>query len=228
MPPIHARRLRLIRVNSPSCLRSFLTSSGPASAPTLMRGRYHDQLFPGIARDLKLGRNLGAQITRLLWKRLGLKITPHQFRHAAGAILLQKYPGNYEQLRRVLGHRYITTTINRYVGLESIAASQRFAELVDANVPPGAVIETFEFEIAFLTSNRYHFPPTSVMDDGHRVVQFREPKGLMERYRVPGAPSYLVTGTFSTLTGLYQADLRSGRFERIASRGPYTLFRRIS
>jgi integrase len=98
--------------------------------PTLMRGRYHDQLFPGTARDLKLGRNLGAQITKLLWKRLGLKITPHQFRHAAGAILLQKDPGNYEQLRRVLGHRYITTTINRYIGLESIAASQRFAELV--------------------------------------------------------------------------------------------------
>jgi integrase len=98
--------------------------------PTLMRGRYHDQMFPGTARDLKLGRNLGAQITKFLWKRLGLKITPHQFRHAAGAILLQKYPGNYEQLRRVLGHRYITTTINRYVGLESIAASQCFAELV--------------------------------------------------------------------------------------------------
>jgi integrase len=98
--------------------------------PTLMRGRYHDRLFPGTANDLKLGRTLGAQITKLLWKRLGLKITPHQFRHAAGAILLQKYPGNYEQLRRVLGHRYITTTINRYVGLESIAASQRFAELV--------------------------------------------------------------------------------------------------
>jgi integrase len=77
-----------------------------------------------------MGRSLGPQITELLWKRLGLSITPHQFRHAAGAILLRKYPGNYELVRRVLGHRNIATTIKFYVGLEDIVASQRFAELV--------------------------------------------------------------------------------------------------
>jgi hypothetical protein len=98
--------------------------------PVLMRGRNHDRLYPGTADDKKPGRTLGAQITKLIWKRLGLKITPHQFRHAAGAILLQKYPGNYELVRRVLGHRNIATTINFYVGLENIAASRRFAELV--------------------------------------------------------------------------------------------------
>src|SRR5262245_36214390 len=98
--------------------------------PTLMRGRIHDHLFPGTAHDIKEGKTLGPQTSEILWKRLGLKITPHQFRHAAGAILLRKYPGNYELVRRVLGHRNIATTIKFYVGLEDIVASQRFAELV--------------------------------------------------------------------------------------------------
>ena len=98
--------------------------------PMLMRGRNHDRLFPGTAHDIKEAKTLGPQISDILWKRLGLKITPHQFRHAAGAILLQRYPGNYELVRRILGHRNIATTINFYVGLEDIMASERFAELV--------------------------------------------------------------------------------------------------
>jgi integrase len=98
--------------------------------PRLMHSRTHDYLFPGTARAIKMARGLGSQITKRLWKRLGLKITPHQFRHAAGAILLRKYPGNYELVRRVLGHRNIATTIKFYVGLEDIMASERFAELV--------------------------------------------------------------------------------------------------
>jgi integrase len=54
----------------------------------------------------------------------------HQFRHAAGALLLQKYPGNYELVRRVLGHRSITTTIQFYCALENVQASELFAKVV--------------------------------------------------------------------------------------------------
>ena len=32
-------------------------------------------------------------------KLIGLRITAHQFRHAAGALILQRHPGNYELLR---------------------------------------------------------------------------------------------------------------------------------
>ena len=60
----------------------------------------------------------------------GLRITVHQFRHAAGAIILQRHPGNYELVRRVLGHRNVQTTVNAYIGLESIQASEIFHEIV--------------------------------------------------------------------------------------------------
>jgi integrase len=49
----------------------------------------------------------------------GLRITVHQFRHAAAAIYLKDHPGNYETVRQLLGHRDIQTTIRFYCGLET-------------------------------------------------------------------------------------------------------------
>ena len=54
----------------------------------------------------------------------------HQFRHAAAAIILQRRPGEYEIARRLLGHRNVQTTINFYVGLENIQASEIFSKIV--------------------------------------------------------------------------------------------------
>ena len=100
-----------------------------------MRGRDHENLFPGVAQDKKATRGLAEQISARLWKELGLEITPHQFRHAAAAIMLQHDPGNYEWVRRVLGHRNIQTTINFYVGLETAEATRKFGEMIMAAEP---------------------------------------------------------------------------------------------
>lgn len=98
--------------------------------PILMRGRDHDLLFPGTAAEGKLARGLGVQIQGLLEKALGLKVTPHQFRHAAAAILLRARPGNYELVRRLLGHRNIQTTTRFYVGLETMEAAREYGAIV--------------------------------------------------------------------------------------------------
>jgi integrase len=70
------------------------------------------------------------QITERIQKAVGLRITVHQFRHAAAAIYLRHHPGNYEAVRRVLGHRSLTTTVKFYCGLETIAASEQFGKLI--------------------------------------------------------------------------------------------------
>jgi integrase len=57
-------------------------------------------------------------------------MTVHQFRHAAGAIILKKRPGEYELVRRLLGHKNVQTTINCYIGLENIQASEIFSKLI--------------------------------------------------------------------------------------------------
>jgi integrase len=98
--------------------------------PQLMRGLNHDCLFPGDGKEMKCTKTLSEQISERLWKELGLKITPHQFRHAAAYLMLKADPGNYELVRRVLGHRSIATTQNFYIGLETLEATRLFGSMV--------------------------------------------------------------------------------------------------
>jgi len=98
--------------------------------PHLMRGFNHDWFFAGEAQGPKTTKTLSEQISDRLWKELGLEVTPHQFRHAAAYIILKADPGNYELVRRVLGHRSITTTLNFYIGLETLEATRQFGEMV--------------------------------------------------------------------------------------------------
>ena len=59
-----------------------------------------------------------------------MRITVHQFRHAAAAIILKHRPGEYEMVRLLLGHKSVTTTINSYIGLETTHASQVFGDMI--------------------------------------------------------------------------------------------------
>ncbi len=98
--------------------------------PTLLRGRNEDWLFPGQRSGAKGKISFSGQITERIYKATGLRMTVHQFRHAAGAIILKRRPGEYELVRRLLGHRNVQTTVKAYVGLENIQASEIFSEIV--------------------------------------------------------------------------------------------------
>ena len=98
--------------------------------PFLLRGSNGDWLFPGTNGGSKDPHLFGIQITERIQKATGLRITIHQFRHAAAAIYLKYHPGDYETVRRLLGHRNIRTTINFYCGLETIQASREFGKIV--------------------------------------------------------------------------------------------------
>jgi integrase len=102
--------------------------------PALVRGRNEDWLFPGQRRGAKGKISFSGQITARIYKATGLRMTVHQFRHAAGAVILQDRPGEYELVRQLLGHHSVQTTINAYVGLESIRASEIFSKIVMAHM----------------------------------------------------------------------------------------------
>jgi integrase len=103
--------------------------------PLLMHGRRHDYLFAGEHQDQKCPKSMATRIAKVMFKHLGITITPHQFRHAAAAVILQNKPGNYEFVRRVLGHRNIQTTIRFYTGLETKEANRMFGEMVTNLLP---------------------------------------------------------------------------------------------
>jgi integrase len=90
--------------------------------PTLLRGANTSWLFPGEDGKAKHKLFFSKQITVHIQKAIGLRITVHQFRHAAAAI--------YETVRRLLGHRNIWTTIKFYCGLETIEATEQFGSLI--------------------------------------------------------------------------------------------------
>src|SRR5262245_1132109 len=98
--------------------------------PALLRGRKEDCLFPGLRKGAKEKVSFSVEISRYIEKATRLKMTVHQFRHAAGAIILKNRPGEFELVRQILGHRSIGTTMRCYVGLETIQASEIFTEMI--------------------------------------------------------------------------------------------------
>jgi integrase len=99
--------------------------------PALTRICRSDWLFPGENGNPKDAKTLSAQISERVRRASGVVLTPHQFRHAAAAILLKHRPGEYELVRRLLGHRSIETTQHFYAGLESLQATRIFGEMIE-------------------------------------------------------------------------------------------------
>jgi len=109
----------------------------------------NDHLFPGINGRAKSSNNLSQQIARFTFQHLGVRLTSHQFRHLMGKTFLDNCPGQYEVLRRVLGHRSIDTTISYYAGEETRSAVQHYQDkifddldtekkgILDAGISPG-------------------------------------------------------------------------------------------
>ena len=98
--------------------------------PTLLRGANGPWLFPGEAGRSKHSMQFSKQVTLRIQKAVGIRITVHQFRHAAAAIYLKNWPGDYETVRRLLGHRDIGTTVRYYCGLETMEATEQFGKLI--------------------------------------------------------------------------------------------------
>lgn len=89
-----------------------------------------DWLFPGMGKGALSVNALRQAFQKVIRDRLGLEIYPHAMRHFAAYLFLKANPGQYEVVRRILGHRSVETTIKFYCGLETDAAAQAFDEVV--------------------------------------------------------------------------------------------------
>jgi integrase len=98
--------------------------------PALVDRADNPWLFPGAGESHKLLTTLSDQITSFIEKSIGLRLTVHQFRHLAAAIVIEHQQGNYELVRLLLGHRTVQVTIRNYIGLESTHAGEVYGDLV--------------------------------------------------------------------------------------------------
>ena len=87
-------------------------------------------LFPGRKGGHKGQTTLTGQIKSIIFKRTGLTLTAHQFRHLAAKFLLDAEPGNYAAAGQLLGHRNAKTTISMYTGMRTRAAGRHHDRLL--------------------------------------------------------------------------------------------------
>ena len=62
--------------------------------------------------------------------RAGLEMNVHLFRHAIAKIAVERDPGAYLSVSRVLGHTSLDTTMAHYLGTESKAAGRHLDRLL--------------------------------------------------------------------------------------------------
>ena len=87
-------------------------------------------LFPGPDGGPKEASTLSRQISQKTKRYLGLEMHPHLFRHVAVKLYLDQRPGEYEVVRRVLGHKSLATTTAFYAGAEGASAGRHFQTVV--------------------------------------------------------------------------------------------------
>ena len=89
-------------------------------------------LFPSMAKpgQAKSTRAIAEQIGKATRHHLGIRLTPHQFRHLAAKFLLDARPGCYELVRALLGDKSIVTIINSYAGMEQEAAVDHYDQVM--------------------------------------------------------------------------------------------------
>jgi integrase len=104
-----------------------------ATRTTLLCPRGTPWLFPRRDGSGPLNSvHFAGRVQRRIRRETGLVINMHLFRHLAAMNWLTAHPGEYEVVRRVLGHSSVSQTIDVYAGFEASVATQFFANLIDA------------------------------------------------------------------------------------------------
>ena len=106
-------------------LQWYLDEHRPVLAPAGSQA-----LFPGGVDGAKDGQTVRSNIMKAIRKHTGLEMNPHLFRHFAAKLYLDRNPGDYETVRRLLGHKTIETTIRFYAGFETKAATKHYQGVV--------------------------------------------------------------------------------------------------
>ena len=97
---------------------------------TAVIGRRPEYLFVSKNGKRRTLATLRVSIQRTVIRRVGVKITPHQFRHLGAKLALDDNPGAYEHARQLLGHKSLKTTTRFYAGPDTRRAGRAHADLI--------------------------------------------------------------------------------------------------
>lgn len=107
-------------------------------------------------------------------------------------------------------------------------SAQRMAAYMDVTLPPTAIIESWEPEVAFLSERTFRQPPPGSLDQAVRAIWITQ-TGLPDydpEHRGDAAyrPTHLLVGKFGKYTGIYASYLKRERPPLLTSVGTYDLY----
>lgn len=104
----------------------------------LLVGEPTSALFPSAQGRARNPHSLGYGISNIIRMETGLEVHPHLFRHLTAKLYLEAFPGDYESVRRQLGHKKYDTTLKFYAPFDNKRAQERFSQVVlEARKPKG-------------------------------------------------------------------------------------------
>jgi integrase len=92
-------------------------------------GDSNGDLFLTKKGTLKSQETLSQQMTETIAEKVGIHMTPHQFRHLAAVLYLEVHPEDFQTVSDLLGHAFAKTT-TVYAGSSSRRASRAYGKLV--------------------------------------------------------------------------------------------------
>lgn len=116
-------------VELPPHLVSFLDVFLARYRPLLVR-QPSDFLFPAKGGGPRSASTMYGSVTSITRRYVGKPVNPNLFRHFTSTVFLERRPGEYETVRRVLGHTSLDMAHQHYVGIDDRAAAARFDEVI--------------------------------------------------------------------------------------------------
>jgi integrase len=98
-------------------------------APAVI-GKRPDVVFLAETGKTRSQPAIANAIYKAILRNLGIKMTPHQFRHLCAKIILDANPGAHELVRELLGHTSLKTTTAFYAGIDTRRAGRAHADLL--------------------------------------------------------------------------------------------------
>jgi integrase len=95
-----------------------------------LTGRRHENIFISVDGRRKLAATLSFEFKRAMVEHLGFAITPHQMRHIAAKLILDRDPGAFERVKQLLGHVHVKTCVSFYAGHDTSRAVRHHDQLI--------------------------------------------------------------------------------------------------
>jgi hypothetical protein len=111
--------------------------------------------------------------------------------------------------------------------LDADTSVQEAADFLNFQIPPGAMIETYDSELFFLLNRPYHYPPDQIHVELIRRTFLYDDDVVIDYDPLVANPDYLVVGPHSKQWRLYNSVLSSGAFRLLRSYARYQIYERI-